>query len=151
MPHLKHPIKTKWFKPTTTPTTLTALSDAYQWNAHWLKGFHRSFKCLGDHCPLCAKGNIPTERYVILVEDSHGKAWFLELRERHRDTLQQWTKFTHTLAGVTFIITKREPRKTAPVDIDFIEHTTRREIPIGHFVNSLGADPSQLRLEPPPS
>ena len=148
MPNFKAPIKTKWLKVTTTPQTLIALSDAVQWNAHFLPGKPRSFRCSGSPCPLCIQGSIPTERYVLLVENSAGRAYFLELRERHRATLMDWARKNtrDTVAGAVFTVKKRWHHRNAPVDVELQYIAERKEIPIAHFVNSLGADPRQQTL-----
>lgn len=151
MPRFKHPTKSKWLRLTSAIRTLTALSDVYQWNAHWKTGERRSYRCTGDDCPLCAEGQLPSERYVVLVEDEKGRAWFLELRERHRPWLEEVCRYRKTFAGTVFKAHKRGEYKTAPVDLTFVEFRERKEIPVGRFVDSLGLDPRQQQLPTDPA
>jgi hypothetical protein len=156
MPKFPPPTRTPWLKITREPIQLIALSDFYHRRIHWIGGARRSYKCLGEHCPLCAKGNLPDERFTALCEQLPEKnPYFVDLTSRHRAHLEQAAKWRAertpgakpedvSLSGLRFWVHKRHNGKHAPIEIELDGFVPVQEIDISRFIETLSADPREI-------
>lgn len=129
-----------WYKATERRADLLIISETAHWISHWDPEKGRSQRCGGLRCMACHLGSQKQLRVVVLVVDSAGKEFLLELRERHREALDRWD----SVVGLRITIRKLGAAKNSPVEIKGGEREYAVPRDISRLVDVLGGRPVLL-------
>ena len=134
----------KWIKPSTRRQEVLSLSDFTIWKSHMDTTVMKSRRCGGSRCLLCSLGSQRISRWAILGLDVYGAERLMELRERHRDTMQRCYDEAGTAVGVRMSVVKRGEHINAPVDVSIIGRDTVVGRDITNLVATFGLPPKYV-------
>lgn len=140
-------IQTTWVQPTDRRKEFVALSDIEFWVAHWDQTVGRTRKCGEKNCAMCLHGYSKKLCMVCLVRDDRGEDFWLEIRERHRDVIDQGCPNGKSFAGSRLVVRREGSAKNSPVSIQMLGRELVEERCIKNFVAGLGLPPILIALD----
>jgi hypothetical protein len=114
-----------WFHArSAAPSRFTILCDTpVHYAGHFAKG--RMVPCVGDACPMCAKGLGTQARYVFsVVEWETRRVGLLELGRGHALQVRDWGKTGGTIRGVSLELQRASHSKQSRIEVSFVSDTT---------------------------
>lgn len=148
MSKLPPPVAPKFFKPTSTLTRLTILTQVESWYAHYDHAQKVPYKCGGSICRYCDAGRAVELRFVLGCSHAILGRVTIELRERHRDALQRIIDRDGGIVGTVIDIYKAGEAKNSPVEFEVRGYKASPEWDIRLLVESLGGRPPNPQENP---
>lgn len=131
------PVAPKWIQFRSHWSELLFISEPVAWVSHWEPRLGRARRCGGPGCALCHYGYQKQLRVVVMAIDASGRDTLIELRERHRNVLDQH----ESAIGLVVRMRRKGAARNSPIELEVIERRPAAERDINRLVASFGLEP----------
>ena len=133
----------KFWLPSSKRTTAIVLSPVEWWFSHWVRDLKRSRKCAGNNCLHCAQGDPVVLRYVLAIRRADGIPCLIELRDRHRELLNEMCAHPDGAPGHILAIKRKTEAAKSWIEVELLSDQKEAMVPmdISRLVATLGLPP----------